>query len=493
MDDGFEHLLLEHQMRIHDILQEWMNQQREMHESLALAQKQSIQKLVITHQETMNQITGVKHDYSEAQQGIKQKKRIEEIGDLSTGNQVASSSPWLGKEQSLNSHGRHPNDTKQNGHIEEIDDDPSTENQAASSSLPGVVQSSNIRGRPPDASLECSSVLPVQDPSSAEPTLQGRGSLLSSALFGVEDSLHQSSELNDAHEDTDALVGKRCDMDQEVLDMWRQCSGLFTVERSVTNYRNHPSGWTALLMIHGVDKICGRLQKKVENYCIYSALFLSISFTGLCAPSDFFLESRQGSATEWTETRWRERVYVYTFLVGSASHLLCIFLGMSFVNAVNETARDSDVYRMFARGQGFQTTVKCQAAFRIGCFSDFIAVGVACTFLVSWIEVVALFTLMGIVCCRIFWKTASLLFESASIVKYWRPELGGKPDPGDTYDLSIAVNAFQRRAGLEKHFLKRQTLMRKEDSERPATDSKLNKLPLQKTLTAGGLAILTDC
>ena len=37
---------------------------------------------------------------------------------------------------------------------------------------------------------------------------------------------------------------------------------------------------------------------------------------------------------------------------GMIKHLECIIMSMAFVNALNETARDCDVYRMFSRGQG---------------------------------------------------------------------------------------------------------------------------------------------
>ena len=39
------------------------------------------------------------------------------------------------------------------------------------------------------------------------------------------------------------------------------------------NYKKHPSCWAALLMMHGVPEVSGRLRAKVENYAIYSALF----------------------------------------------------------------------------------------------------------------------------------------------------------------------------------------------------------------------------
>ena len=38
--------------------------------------------------------------------------------------------------------------------------------------------------------------------------------------------------------------------------------------------------------------------------------------------------------------------------------MFCIMLAMGFMNAIAETARDADVYRIFARGQGFKATEK---------------------------------------------------------------------------------------------------------------------------------------
>ena len=40
--------------------------------------------------------------------------------------------------------------------------------------------------------------------------------------------------------------------DDAIRDWWRRCSGLHTVEDWVINYKKHPAGWGALLMIHGV-------------------------------------------------------------------------------------------------------------------------------------------------------------------------------------------------------------------------------------------------
>ena len=96
--------------------------------------------------------------------------------------------------------------------------------------------------------------------------------------------------------------------------------------------------------------------------------------------------------------------------------MLTILLAMGFVNALNEAARDSDVFRMFARGQGaertctqhaprrsvhpfyasrcatpiasratgYKATVKCQIAFRYGALANFVAIAVAGHAYVGW-------------------------------------------------------------------------------------------------------------
>lgn len=73
------------------------------------------------------------------------------------------------------------------------------------------------------------------------------------------------------------------------LELWKRCSGLHTVKKWIANYQKHPGGWGALLMIHGIPEVTGRLRSKVENYAIYSALFLSVSMGLLTAPPDFVI------------------------------------------------------------------------------------------------------------------------------------------------------------------------------------------------------------
>merc|ERR1712129_13305 len=99
----------------------------------------------------------------------------------------------------------------------------------------------------------------------------------------------------------------------------------------------------------------------------------------------------------------------------------------AFNNALNEAARDSDVYRIFARGQGFLATVKCQRAFRLGCFADFLAMMAAVTAYVSWAEVLILSVILTCVFGRVFRSTALRLWRTGTLLKYWREEAGGKP------------------------------------------------------------------
>ena len=73
---------------------------------------------------------------------------------------------------------------------------------------------------------------------------------------------------------------------EDKLSAWLQCSGLHTVDKWVLNYRKHPSCWAALLMMHGVPEVSGRLRAKVENYAIYSALFLSCTIQAAMNPPE---------------------------------------------------------------------------------------------------------------------------------------------------------------------------------------------------------------
>eukprot|EP00929_Paragymnodinium_shiwhaense_P083996 TRINITY_DN44899_c0_g1_i1.p1 TRINITY_DN44899_c0_g1~~TRINITY_DN44899_c0_g1_i1.p1 ORF type:complete len:217 (-),score=25.84 TRINITY_DN44899_c0_g1_i1:553-1203(-) len=85
---------------------------------------------------------------------------------------------------------------------------------------------------------------------------------------------------------TDAEVAamERSECDEKVLAWWSRTSGLHTVEQWCHDYNDHPAGWGALLMIHGIPEITGRLRSKVESYAIYSALFLSGALASAVSP-----------------------------------------------------------------------------------------------------------------------------------------------------------------------------------------------------------------
>mmetsp|Transcript_53528 Transcript_53528/g.142676 ORF Transcript_53528/g.142676 Transcript_53528/m.142676 type:complete len:407 (-) Transcript_53528:139-1359(-) len=229
----------------------------------------------------------------------------------------------------------------------------------------------------------------------------------------------------------------------EMLDFWKRTHGMHTVDKWVMDYKDHPGGWGALLMIHGVGEMTGRLRSKVENYAIYSALFLSMSIALIADPADFIYKD-----CEDLLCKVEKRIFVYGLAIGTALHMLCIMLGMAFVNALNETARDADVYRLLQRGQGFHATKKCSLCFMIGCAADFLAVGVTAIEYLDPVEPLALYAVLLMVVGVIYFPTANRLYESSSIVSYWREELGGKPDPNDPYDLQVPAGCVHERATM---------------------------------------------
>mmetsp|Transcript_62281 Transcript_62281/g.144930 ORF Transcript_62281/g.144930 Transcript_62281/m.144930 type:complete len:416 (+) Transcript_62281:57-1304(+) len=238
---------------------------------------------------------------------------------------------------------------------------------------------------------------------------------------------------------------------KEILEHWKCCSGLQTVEKWVTNYRQHPGAWGALLMIQGIPEVTGRLRTKVENYGIYSALFLSISMPCLTDPPDWVVEDCEGEGWYFKKCMAEKRVYLWGLAVGTALHMLSILLGMAFTNALNEAARDSDVYRMFARGKGYLATVRCQRAFRWGCIADFVSMLVSMQLYIgleAWPGTLVLVVVIMLMFCR----TATPLFKSASLVRYWRKELGGKPDAEDPYSLQVPINHFKDRVQANRDF-----------------------------------------
>lgn len=229
------------------------------------------------------------------------------------------------------------------------------------------------------------------------------------------------------------------------LIAWKQSSGLHTVEHWVKNYNQHPSPWPALLMIHGVPETTKRLRSKVENYAIYSALFMCVSIEMVMNPPHDI------ASGEDVLGEVLKRIFGYSFTFGIGCHMLCILIAMAFHNALNEAARDSDVFRMFSRGRAFLATVKCQTAFRWGCYADFLAMGVGISSYIGLIETVSSGLLLCFGVCMVFRQTSSLLYRYSSITWYWREEAGGKPDDDDPYDLHVPVQNFEARAHFNRN------------------------------------------
>eukprot|EP00413_Alexandrium_margalefii_P027866 CAMPEP_0204570348 /NCGR_PEP_ID=MMETSP0661-20131031/38266_1 /ASSEMBLY_ACC=CAM_ASM_000606 /TAXON_ID=109239 /ORGANISM="Alexandrium margalefi, Strain AMGDE01CS-322" /LENGTH=465 /DNA_ID=CAMNT_0051578527 /DNA_START=48 /DNA_END=1443 /DNA_ORIENTATION=+ len=241
---------------------------------------------------------------------------------------------------------------------------------------------------------------------------------------------------------------------ERVLDTWVRSSGLHTVSKWVTNYRKHPAGWGALLAILGIPEVTARLRSKVDNYSIYSALFLSMSITLVTDAPD---SVTRNCGSDW-ECSVRKRLYALLFAVGTAAHMLSILIGMGFNNALNEAARDSDVFRIFARGKGFVATVKCERAFMFGCCADFLALTTAISIYTSWYEAFGVVAVLTAVVISVHTRTVQRLFTNGSICRYWREELGGKPDEDDPYDLQVAMDLFGQRVRFDEEYFQKLSL-----------------------------------
>lgn len=115
-------------------------------------------------------------------------------------------------------------------------------------------------------------------------------------------------------------------------------SMLFPVHlpRWLENYHKHPYGWGALIMIHGTDEVCFRLRTKVENYAVYSALFLSASIVLLMSPSETIFDLCPRTKARWPAEDWNDyghwlcevQIRLYFYSIGRPSRrrsCLCTF------------------------------------------------------------------------------------------------------------------------------------------------------------------------
>jgi hypothetical protein len=96
---------------------------------------------------------------------------------------------------------------------------------------------------------------------------------------------------------------------------------------------------------------------QVENYAIYSALFLSCTIAAVMDPPPAMDCERREFDGEYEKYRCEvaKRVAAYALIASVAMHFLAIILAMAFVNALNECARESDVFRVFARGRWWRS------------------------------------------------------------------------------------------------------------------------------------------
>eukprot|EP00933_Yihiella_yeosuensis_P021360 TRINITY_DN16907_c0_g1_i1.p1 TRINITY_DN16907_c0_g1~~TRINITY_DN16907_c0_g1_i1.p1 ORF type:complete len:393 (-),score=82.35 TRINITY_DN16907_c0_g1_i1:352-1530(-) len=226
------------------------------------------------------------------------------------------------------------------------------------------------------------------------------------------------------------------------LETFVRCHGLHTVANWVKNYRKHPAGWGALLMIHGIPEVTNRLRQKVQNYAVFAALFLAGSIKAMSGRIP--ISCPDDPDTIGCEIR--KRVYTYAFSITIASHILTILIAMAFHNALNEAARDSDVYRMFAKGKGFRATWACQMAFRVGAASVCVGITAVAQESIGWEMVVWAAFLAGAV-IFIYKRIENRLVTTATLCHYWREDTGGKPDPNDPYDLTVPLQCFEKKVG----------------------------------------------
>eukprot|EP00928_Gymnodinium_smaydae_P082620 TRINITY_DN6593_c0_g2_i1.p1 TRINITY_DN6593_c0_g2~~TRINITY_DN6593_c0_g2_i1.p1 ORF type:complete len:329 (-),score=37.88 TRINITY_DN6593_c0_g2_i1:436-1422(-) len=247
-------------------------------------------------------------------------------------------------------------------------------------------------------------------------------------------SVFQSADTEPENEELEKVL-EEDEKDAKLRDWFKRTSGLHTVEQWATNYLNHPAGWGALLMIHGVPEITGRLRNKVENFAVYSALFLASAVAALIAPPDKIV-----SCTEGLGCAIRNRVFFYSLIIGVAAQILCIMLAMAFGNALNEAARDADVFRMFSpAGNAFFATRKCELAYLTGLAATFVGMLAAVQAYMGWEMIIFSAVVVG-GALKIYTDTASALFKSAGIVDYWK---SGNHGPDDPYDLTFPVHLFQ--------------------------------------------------
>ena len=128
----------------------------------------------------------------------------------------------------------------------------------------------------------------------------------------------------------DDAHAEEIDEKEDKLAAWLQCSGLHTVGKWVLNYRKHPSCWAALLVLHGVPEVTGRLRAKVENYAIYSALFLSCTIAAVMDPPPAMDCERRDFDGDYEKYRCEvaKRVAAYALIASVAMHFLAIILAM---------------------------------------------------------------------------------------------------------------------------------------------------------------------
>merc|ERR1719296_109916 len=106
------------------------------------------------------------------------------------------------------------------------------------------------------------------------------------------------------------------------------------------DWDGHQCNWAKLCMIHGSAEVRNRIQTRLDNYAIYSALFLGISMMLLASPPEKMMdygETLDVGSPEWWWWSLSKRVCLGGFALGTGAHLICILLSIRFTDAMSET------------------------------------------------------------------------------------------------------------------------------------------------------------
>ena len=113
--------------------------------------------------------------------------------------------------------------------------------------------------------------------------------------------------------------------------------------------------------------------------------------------------------------------------------------GLSHPSLVSRLQESTNQWpRGFERARHGAVPCRCQQAFTTGLAANFVGMTMTAHHYCGWWSVLGAGAL-GFGAMKVFKPTSDRLFSNASIVNYWREDLGGRPAPDDPYDLSVPL------------------------------------------------------